>query len=921
MKFIEKITGDPNEKELKKIRPIVDQVNSLEPEAEKLSDAELKERSADLKARLEKDETTDDILAEAFALAREVARRTLGERHYDVQILGGIVLHHGKIAEMRTGEGKTLSSTAPIYLNALEGNGVHVITVNDYLAKRDAVWMGQIYHALGLSVGVIANQGASFMYDPKYAGDAEEDLDKERDALGSFKVEEEYLRPADRKEAYEADITYGTNNEFGFDYLRDNLVQDKEKKVQRGHPFAIVDEIDSILIDEARTPLIISAPDQGSTDLYKTFAGVVPKLKEEQDYTVDRKMKAVSITEEGIEKVEKSLGMTNIYDPAEGGGMRYVHNLEQALKAHILFIRDKNYVVREGEVIIVDEFTGRLMPGRRYSEGLHQAIEAKEGVNIQQESRTLASVTFQNYFRMYEKLSGMTGTAETSSEEFFRVYKLEVVVVPTNKPTVRNDMPDFVFKTEKGKYQALLRDIKERNEKGQPVLVGTTSIEKNEYLSKYLKKEGIKHELLNAKNHIREGEIIAQAGRKGAVTVATNMAGRGVDIVLGGNPPDTEQAAEVKELGGLHVVGTERHEARRIDNQLRGRAGRQGDPGSTQFYLSLEDDLVKVFGGDKIKNIMETFKVPEDQPLESKMVSNAVENAQQKIEGFHFDSRKHVLEYDEVLNKHRETIYKRRDAVLEAEDEELKEMVTNYLHPYLDKVLEAHIGEPYTEKWNIEELFGEVKNIVPAADSIKNEFEEIAKEKGDVEASRQKIKDRIFEIIDVEYKNREEKIGEEATRKAEKWLVLRTIDMLWMDHLDAMAYMRDDVRLRAYAQRDPLVEYKNEGLKMFHVLLNEIEGQVARSLFKVHVHAPQDALSNVSRKVAEKIRLGRGEVMNPAGQASGTTATSAPSGSGSNTTSSSETSRQGEGGEKIGRNDPCHCGSGKKFKKCHGQES
>jgi preprotein translocase subunit SecA len=902
MSIFGKFLGDPNEKMLKKIRPIVEDVGGFESEVEKLSSAELKQKTQEFKKRLARGEALDSIVAEAYACVREAAKRTLGQRHYDVQILGGIVLHQGRIVEMKTGEGKTLSSTAPAYLNALTGKGVHVVTVNDYLAKRDTVWMGQIYNALGLTVGVITIQNTSYVYDENWAKNQKSEIgnqndnskienfgksDEERDELGNFKVENEFLRPCGRREAYAADITYGTNNEFGFDYLRDNLAQNLENKVQRGHNFAIIDEVDSILIDEARTPLIISAPDTESSELYKTFAAIVPKFKENADYNVDYKMKAVSITEKGIDKVEKALGIENIYDSAAGGGIRYVHNMEQALKAHILFARDKDYVVKEGEVVIVDEFTGRLMPGRRYSDGLHQAIEAKEGVEVQKESRTLASISFQNYFRMYNKLSGMTGTAITSSEELDKVYNLKVVVVPTNKPLVREAYSDLVFRNQKGKLRALARDIKERHEKGQPILVGTTSIEKNEVLSMFLQKEGIKHEILNAKNHEREGAIIAQAGRLSAVTVATNMAGRGVDIILGGNPPDITEAKKVRELGGLHVIGTERHEARRIDDQLRGRAGRQGDPGSSQFYVSLEDEIMRIFGGDRIKAMMQTLKMPEDVPIESKMITNAIEGAQKRIEGYNFDTRKRLLDYDEVLNKHRKTIYKRRDEILSVSDREIKKISGGYVKNYFARAVNFHIAGEYAEDWNIKELFEEARAVIGADDNFNKKLEEIAGRKERADVLRDDINAFIDEMIDAKYAEREEEIGEENMRKAERWLILRAIDTLWMEHLEAMDYMRDDVRLRAYAQRDPLVEYKNESMRLFNTLKDTIEAEFARNLFKIHVHPVQYEQENPNVK--------------------------------KQTDSQIQDANNQQNNQKIGRNDPCWCGSGKKYKKCHGE--
>jgi preprotein translocase subunit SecA len=792
--IISKIFGDATGRVLKKLEPAIFAVNKLEEETKKLSGEDLKKKTEELKIRLAGGESLDDILPDAFALVREAAKRTLNQRHYDVQLLGGIILHQGKIAEMRTGEGKTLVATLPAYLNALEappaGGGVHIVTVNDYLSRRDAVWMGQIYNALGLSVGCI-NHEASYLYDPEH-----KKLDEERDTLGSFKVVHEFLKPCSRKEAYAADITYGTNNKFGFDYLRDNLAQSPDQVIQRGHNYAVVDEIDSILIDEARTPLIISMAAEESSDFYVTFAKIAEKLQKEKDFTVDEKMKAISLTEEGIERAENLLGVGDIYTEK---GTRYVHHLECAVRAKALFHKDKDYVVKGGEVIIVDEFTGRLMPGRRWSEGLHQAIEAKEGATIQKESRTMASVTFQNYFKMYKKLSGMTGTAMTSAEEFHKVYGLDTMPVPTNKPLGRKDLPDLIYQTEEGKFQAAARKIKELNEQGRPVLVGTVSIEKNEKLSAYLKKEGVPHRLLNAKNHEEEGEVIAQAGRKGGVTIATNMAGRGVDIVLGGNPPDPEQSRGVRDLGGLFVLGTERHEARRIDNQLRGRAGRQGDPGETQFFVSLEDDLMRIFGSDRIKNMMGRFGIPEDQPIENSLVSKAIESAQEKIEGFNFDARKHLLEYDDVMNHQRKIIYERRKKILFGDENFIKE---------------------------------ELGKIIP------EKIESIPLETG-------------------------------------RSMMLQAIDRVWVDHLEMMDYMRSSVRLRAYGQRDPLVEYKNEGLRMFRQLESAINNLIAEMANNIGSQSPAVSSQIVKHSVSNK--------------------------------------------SAVGRNELCPCGSGKKYKKCCGK--
>jgi len=816
MSIITKIFGDANEKYLKKLQPLVKQINELERDFEGFSNEKLKEKTSEFKEKLKKGETLEDILPEAFAAVREAAKRTLSQRHFDVQIIGGIVLHQGKIAEMKTGEGKTLTATLPLYLNALEGKGCHLVTVNDYLARRDTVWMGQIYHLLGLTIGCL-NHEQSFLYDPDYKKPAE-DKEKIRDELGGFYVVEDFLRPCPRQEAYLADITYGTNNEFGFDYLRDNMVYDLNQQAQKGFNFAIVDEVDSILIDEARTPLIISAPDIESSKWYQEFARIIPRLNTQEDFEIDEKMRAATLTESGINKIEKILGMGNIYTER---GIKYLHHLEQALRAETLFKRDRDYVVKDGQIIIIDEFTGRLMPGRRWSAGLHQAIEAKEGVKVQPESMTLASITFQNYFRMYQKLAGMTGTAATSAEEFHKVYGLEVIIVPTNKPILREDLPDRIYKSEKGKFEAVVREIKERNQKGQPVLVGTRSVEKNEYLGKLLEKEGIPHQILNAKHHQREGEIIAQAGKIGAVTIATNMAGRGVDIILGGNPPDSEKAKKIVEIGGLHVIGTERHEARRIDNQLRGRAGRQGDPGSNQFFVSLEDDLLRIFGGDKIKSLMGLLKVPEDQPIEADMISEAIESAQAKIEGLNFDLRKHVLEYDDVMNKHRETIYKKRRELLQIENLKLK--IENWLKtPEEKKALEEKVKE----------------------------------------------------------------LGENFNSVA-KFISLRTLDMLWMEHLENMEYLRDSVRLRAYGQQDPLVEYKNEGHKMFQRLLSVMESNIVNTILRVNLQPVAAPLTYANQRQSAIIS-GNQRLKN-----------------------------------KLGRNDPCPCGkinpqTGKpiKYKKC-----
>jgi len=912
MSIISKIFGDANERYIKSLEPVVVQINELEKEYEKLSDGELKAETEEFRQRLNGSSgeplSLDDILPEAFAVVREASKRTLGQRHFDVQLMGGIVLHQGKIAEMRTGEGKTLVATLPTYLNALTGKGVHLVTVNDYLARRDAAWMGQIYNALGMTVGCINHDG-SYLYDESHttnpksqiqnpkqiqnsndSNSKQDNLDKERDTVGSFRVVHEFLRPVEKRQAYFADITYGTNNEYGFDYLRDNMAYTPENMSQRPyHSYAIVDEVDSILIDEARTPLIISAPDTDSTKLYETFSKIVPRLSENEDYNVDEKLKAVSITESGIEKVEKILGLKNIYDE---GGVRYVHHLEQALKANILFKRDKDYVVKDGEVMIVDEFTGRLMPGRRWSEGLHQAVEAKEGVGVQKESRTLATITFQNYFRLYEKISGMTGTARTSAEELHKVYKVDVVSVPTNKPAVRKDLPDGIYKTEIGKFKAVAREVKQRNESGQPVLIGTVSIEKNELLSKLLEREGVKHNLLNAKNHEREAEIIAQAGGLGAVTVATNMAGRGVDILLGGNPPDKEQADKVRELGGLHVIGTERHEARRIDDQLRGRAGRQGDPGSSQFFVSTEDDVIRIFGGDRLKSLMETLGVGEDDVVENKFISRAIEQAQSRIEGHNFDIRKYVLEYDDVMNKHRDAVYKLRKNVLFSDN--IKETVLGYVLDVTNQIVTLHAPEDEMSEWNTEEIAESIKAIAGISDGIHSSMIEM-KEKRDFHG----LSHLVFDYVTKAYDLKEKETGPETMRQLERIVLLRTVDELWMDHIEEMEQLRDSVRLRAYGQHDPLVEYKIEGQKMFERLQNAIKGQVANLIFKV---------SFVPQPQAVKMEERRPNIIGDDGSHTHQEAIN----------DTSHNQQSGSDHPEIGRNDPCWCGSGKKYKKCHG---
>lgn len=903
MAILSKIFGDANKRTIQKLEPLVVNINELESKFERFSLQELKDKTAEFKTKIASGVGLDEILPEAFAAVREATKRTLNQRHFDVQLMGGTILHQGKISEMQTGEGKTLVATLPAYLNALSGNGVHIVTVNDYLSRRDAIWMGQIYNALGLTVGCL-NHEASYVYDEKHKLPRGSDL--QRDEVGGFRVIHEYLKPVSRRDAYQTDITYGTNNEFGFDYLRDNMAYDQSQVVQaKGHNYAIVDEVDSILIDEARTPLIISAPDAESTKLYETFAKIAPRLKENDDYAVDEKLKAVSITEKGIEKVEQALNIKNIYNE---GGTRYVHHLEQALKAQVIFHRDHDYVVKparpddsgrsggDGEIIIVDEFTGRLMPGRRWSEGLHQAIEAKEGVAVQKESRTLATITFQNYFRLYKKLAGMTGTAQTSAEEFHKVYNIDVVSIPTNKPMIRRDLPDRIYKTESGKLKAIVNEVKERHQLGQPVLIGTVSIVKNEILSKHLESEGIPHKVLNAKNHEQEAEIIAQAGKFGGVTVATNMAGRGVDIILGGNPPDQEGAKKVKDVGGLHVIGTERHDARRIDNQLRGRSGRQGDQGSSQFFVSTDDELIRIFGGDSLRSIMDRLGVGEDDVIENRLISRAIEQAQTKVEGNNFDIRKYVLEYDDVMNRHRQAIYALRNEALYNSD--VKERIIAYLGQVIDKIIGANAASSARHEWNLEEISEAIKAMVPIGDEVHSKLIEIA-DSGNIDDISKFLNDLTKEVMAA----KEKEFGAQAMRNLEHMLMLRVIDELWVDHLEEMEYLRDSVRLRAYGQRDPLVEYKIEGQKLFNRLQENIAAQVANLIFKVSM-VRADERQNMEMKRPDVITATPESVIS--------------------SDMVRETQRETRGvtvknDQKIGRNDPCFCGSGKKYKKCHGR--
>ena len=828
MALLEQIFGSKSTRAVKSLAPIVAEINRVEAELASLSPGELLERMALLKQKLSEGSSLDELVVPAFALVREASKRTLGQRHFDVQLMGGIVMHQGGIAEMKTGEGKTLVATLPACLNALTGKGAHIVTVNDYLARRDAVWMGQIYHALGLSVGVVTQAGSYRYTAPPSADDAE------RDTSGAYHIEHEFLVACTKREAYACDVTYGTNNEYGFDYLRDNIAFRPEDLAQREYAYAIVDEIDSILIDEARTPLIISAPSQESEALYHTFARIATTLTLGEDYTVDEKAKAILVTDQGISHTEKLLGVENIYTEH---GVKYVHHLETAIRAKALYERDREYVVGNDGVVIVDEFTGRLQPGRRWSEGLHQAIEAKEGVAVQRESRTVASITFQNYFRMYTKLSGMTGTAATSAEEFRKVYGLEVLSIPSNAKIARVDLPDQIFKNERGKVTAVVRRVRELHEKGQPVLVGSISIEKNEIFSSYLNKEGIPHQVLNAKNHEREGEIIADAGRKGSVVIATNMAGRGVDIKLGGAQATKEEYEEVKALGGLFVLGTERHEARRIDNQLRGRAGRQGDPGATQFFISMEDELARVFGPgrERIKAIYDRFGVAEDEPMEARMITRIIENAQNKIEGLNFDARKHVLEYDDVMNHQRSIMYVRRRKLLIGNQE--------YMAEFADR-LKDHASTT-----------GEASEIASVVET------------------------------------KEQELGREMFLQAVRQLALQTLDTLWMEHLEAMDYLRGSVNLRAYGQRDPLVEYKKEGLRLYKDLEFSLFDTILKHLERVAPAAaaftPVIDLSQIKEGGPESAQVSPNDP-----------ASSVP---------------------KVGRNDPCPCGSGKKYKKCHGK--
>lgn len=831
MALLKKIFGDSNAREIKKDRTIVARINSYEDKFKKLSDNLLAQKTDEFKKALKDGKTLDDILPEAYAVVREVSARTIGQRHFDVQLIGGIVLHEGKIAEMRTGEGKTLVATLPLYLNALSGRGAHLITANEYLARIGAGWMGQIYHFLGLSTGVIVHDNA-LIFDPAYTDENHSD-----ERLQHF-------RPVTRAEAYGVDITYGTNNEFGFDYLRDNMVQDKSQMVQRELNYAIVDEVDSILIDEARTPLIISAPAAKSTDRYYTFARIASTLKLEDDFTVDEKQKAVSLTDAGLAKIEKAIGVDNIY---EAGRIEDVHHVEQALKAQALFELNRDYVVSaDGEVVIVDEFTGRMLPGRRYSEGLHQAIEAKEGVNIQQESMTLATITFQNLFRLYDKLAGMTGTAATEAEEFNKIYKLEVTTIPTHRPMVRDDLKDRIYKTEHAKFEAVVAEVAHRHKVGQPILLGTVSIEKNELLSAMFRRAGIKHEVLNAKNNEQEAEIIARAGARGAVTLATNIAGRGTDIVLGDG---------VKGLGGLHVLGTERHESRRIDNQLRGRAGRQGDAGSSQFFVSLEDDLMRIFGSERIASVMNSLGLPDDTPIENGMISKSLETAQKKVEGHNFDIRKHLVEYDDVMNSHREIIYKRRRNVLD--NKALKPEILDMIKGQFEAIIQSATDQK-THHLDIKKVAEAVNNVMVLpddwADSLSSRLPE-------------HIVADLMGRADELYTDREDNFGAEQVRVMERLVCLKVIDSAWLEHLEAMTNLREGIGLRGYAQRDPLVEYKQEAYQIFQRLIRRIDSEIASTIFKVAivVEGPAQPISTEITEGAKQASSGGGDGTEPTG--------------------------------------------------------
>ncbi|MCI0813227.1 MAG: preprotein translocase subunit SecA [Chloroflexi bacterium] len=885
LKSFAKILGGSNDGVIKNLYKDVDDINALEPEFESMSDDELRALRDAFKARLNAGEELDDLIPEVFAAVREASKRTLGMRHFDVQMIGGIVLHDGKIAEMRTGEGKTLAATLPSYLNSLTGEGVHVVTVNDYLARRDAQWMGEIYHFLGASVGILQHQ-SSYIYDPS-AESAENGMEK--------------LRRVDRVEAYAADITYGTNNEFGFDYLRDNMVVEASQRVQQlRRAYAIVDEVDNILIDEARTPLIISGPAPQSPSEYQQYARMVPNLRDEEDYTIDEKHRTAALTNEGISKLESILKIDNIYDPEH---FDKVHYIENALKAQAIFLRDREYVVQNGEVIIVDEFTGRLMGGRRYSDGLHQAIEAKEGVQVQKESITYATITLQNYFRLYKKLAGMTGTASTEAEEFFKIYKLEVLEIPTNMPMIRDDQRDLIYKDKASKYRAVVQEIKVRHEKGQPVLVGTTDIDRSEELSAMLRKEDVPHEVLNAKHHESEASIVAQAGRPGAITVATNMAGRGTDIILGGNPAaldisDEEWQADhdrVLEVGGLFILGTERHEARRIDNQLRGRSGRQGDPGESRFYVALDDDLMRRFGGDTIKRFMD-WALEDDVPIQSKAISKAIENAQVKTEAYHFDIRKHLVEYDDVVNTHRDVIYGEREKVLSGAN--MKANIQTMVGEAIRDTLQAHLVGDISDTWETESLVRELGGMMPLAPELSDADALLDYSFGEIE-------DMALDHAEMLYDTLEAELGEAEMRSLERQVMLRVVDSSWVQHLTAIESLRQGIGLEAFGQRDPLVMYKKKGHEEFLTLQSRIQRDIVYTIFHlgslVHQQAGQTEGNGKPRKAAQRTsgkgKSNRSVMENVMGD---------------------QREAVASGSQKVGRNAACPCGSGKKYKRCHG---
>jgi preprotein translocase subunit SecA len=862
MSVLTKVLGDPNAREVKRHLERVAEITELEPLIEKLAPEELKAKTAEFRERLANGEQLDDVLVEAFAVVREASRRTIGLRPFDVQLVGGIVLHNGTIAEMKTGEGKTLVAVLPLYLNALEGKGAHLITVNDYLARRDAGWNAPIYHALGMSVAVIGHE-MSLVYDPDYLDETHPD------------PRLQHLRPVTRAEAYQADITYGTNSEFGFDYLRDNMAVDLSQCVQRGLNFAIVDEVDSILIDEARTPLIISGQAQESTEKYYQYAKLIPRLATE-DFTVDEKTKSAALTEEGIAKIERWTGIKNVYELEH---VDEAHQINQALKAYTLYKRDRDYLVKDGEVIIVDEFTGRQQPGRRWADGLHQAVEAKEGVKVQQETQTLATITYQNYFRLYTKLAGMTGTAVTEAEEFDKIYKLQVVVIPTHRPMIREDHPDLIYKTEDAKFNAVAAEIHEVASAGRPVLVGTVSVEKSERLARLLEKRGVRHEVLNAKQHEREALIVANAGQPGAVTIATNMAGRGTDIVLGDG---------VAKGGGLHIVGTERHESRRIDNQLRGRSGRQGDPGSSRFFLALDDDLMRIFGGDRIKGMMNMLRVADDEPIESRLVSKQIEGAQTKVEGHNFDARRYLVEYDDVMNKQREIIYGERRKVLEGVD--LRELVLSWVRKVVEDAVNERCESRHPDNWDLEGLVSQLGLVFPLPPFTELPADEFGE-------TKEAVVERLMQYAETVYEAKEAEMTAPMMRKVEQFVVLKTIDSKWISYLTMMEHFKEGIGLRAFGQKDPLVEYKNEAFQAFQELLNDIQFDIASTVFRVQLvneppkpPPPPRQVMGPTRAVEPMAASGNGGT-NPAQQPAG----------------------------KIGRNDPCYCGSGKKYKKCHGR--